>query len=82
VICWTASVTSIWFCPRTTPVPVRVTKYGGVPPYAETRAYIPKVAGRYEELKRLGAVTPPPVPPSPYKLRGDSSELRLIESRN
>lgn len=59
-----------------------VTKYGGVPPYAETRAYIPKVAGRYEELKRLGAVTPPPVPPSPYKLRGDSSELRLIESRN
>lgn len=32
--------------------PGAVTKFGGIPPYAETQAYVPKVIQRYEELLR------------------------------
>lgn len=56
-----------------------VTKYGGMPPYAETRAYVPRVAGRYEDLKRRSEVVDPPAPPSPYRLRTDDLELRLVQ---
>lgn len=59
-----------------------VRRYGGMPPYAETRAYVPRVSDRYEALKRLATPPEPVVPPSPYKLRADSSELRLIQSAN
>ncbi len=59
-----------------------VRKFRGVPPYPETRAYVPKVSGRYEELKRRVAVADPVRESSPYKLRADSSELRLVQSRN
>lgn len=57
-----------------------VRKYGGVPPYAETRAYVPKVAGRYEALKKRAEVPEPPLPPSPYRLRSDDSALRLVQT--
>jgi len=59
-----------------------VRRFGGMPPYAETRAYVPRVSDRYEALKRLAAPPEPVVPPSPYKLRADSSEMRLIQSAN
>lgn len=32
--------------------PGAVSRFGGVPPYAETQAYVPKVLQRYEELLR------------------------------
>lgn len=32
--------------------PGAVTRFGGVPPYAETQAYVPKVLQRYQELLR------------------------------
>lgn len=57
-----------------------VRKYGGVPPYAETRAYVPKVAGRYEALKKRAEVPEQPLPPSPYRLRSDDSALRLVQT--
>ena len=57
-----------------------VKKYGGVPPYAETRAYVPKVAGRYEALKKSAEVPEPPAPPSPYRLRTDDAALRLVQT--
>ena len=57
-----------------------VKKYGGVPPYAETRAYVPKVAGRYEALKKSAEVPEPPTPPSPYRLRTDDAALRLVQT--
>lgn len=57
-----------------------VRKYGGVPPYAETRAYVPRVASRYEALKKRAEVTEPPLPPSPYRLRSDDSALRLVQT--
>lgn len=56
-----------------------VRKYGGMPPYAETQAYVPKVTERYEALKKTTELAPPPVPPSPYRLRGDDLELRLVQ---
>jgi soluble lytic murein transglycosylase-like protein len=60
-----------------------VKKYGGIPPYSETRAYVPRVSGRYEELKRLVAeAEPPPPPPSPYRLRTDDAGLRLVQPRH
>ena len=55
-----------------------VKKYGGVPPYAETRAYVPKVTNRYEALKKSAEVPEPPAPPSPYRLRADDAALRLV----
>ncbi len=57
-----------------------VKKYGGVPPYAETRAYVPKVANRYEALKKSAEVPEPPAPPSPYRLRADDAALRLVQT--
>jgi len=57
-----------------------VRKYGGVPPYAETRAYVPKVAGRYEALKKRAEVPEPALPPSPYRLRSNDSALRLVQT--
>lgn len=57
-----------------------VTRYGGVPPYPETRAYVPRVSGRYEALKRLSTPVEPPPPESPYRLRADSAETRLVQS--
>lgn len=59
-----------------------VKKYGGVPPYAETRAYVPKVAHRYEALKKSAEVPEPPAPPSPYRLRADDAALRLVQTRD
>ncbi len=59
-----------------------VRKYGGVPPYAETRAYVPKVAHRYEALKKSAEVPEPPAPPSPYRLRADDAALRLVQTRD
>lgn len=32
--------------------PGAVTKHGGIPPYAETQAYVPKVLAYFEELRR------------------------------
>jgi soluble lytic murein transglycosylase-like protein len=58
-----------------------VKKYGGVPPYTETRAYVPKVSGRYEELKRRVAEAEPAPPQSPYRLKIDGAELRLAQPR-
>jgi soluble lytic murein transglycosylase-like protein len=34
--------------------PGAVKKYGGVPPFAETRDYIEKVLGEYSRLERAG----------------------------
>ena len=59
-----------------------VKKYGGVPPYAETRAYVPKVAHRYEALKKSAEVPEPPAPTSPYRLRADDAALRLVQTRD
>lgn len=59
-----------------------VKKYGGIPPYPETRAYVPRVSGRYEELKRLVAEAEPAPPPSPYRLRMDNTEVRRVRSRD
>ena len=35
--------------------PHKVRIYGGIPPYEETRAFIPKVLGHYGELKKNGS---------------------------
>lgn len=44
--------------------PSAVQQYGGVPPYAETRAYVVKVLGTYEQLlKARGGLTGPPSTP-------------------
>lgn len=54
-----------------------VRRHGGVPPYAETRAYVPKVSERYETLKKRAEAKIPPPPPSPYRLQTDLPALRL-----
>lgn len=46
-----------------------VIRHGGVPPYSETREYVPRVAERYRSLKRKSQSAARPVPDSPYKLR-------------
>lgn len=57
-----------------------VKKYGGVPPYPETRAYVPRVSDRYEALKKMSTPVEPSLPASPYRLRADSTETRLVQS--
>ncbi len=52
--------------------PGAVARYNGVPPYAETQAYLEKVTALYERYKR--ALSPPPLRPAdaipiPEKLR-------------
>lgn len=51
--------------------PAAVARYGGIPPYRETRQYVRKVLARYEEYSRRAAPHSPnpfsPVPlPSPF----------------
>jgi soluble lytic murein transglycosylase-like protein len=42
--------------------PGAVARFGGVPPYAETQAYLEKVTALYERYKR--ALSPPPLRPA------------------
>lgn len=35
--------------------PVAVKKYGGIPPYAETQRYVPRVLASYDQFRRSGA---------------------------
>jgi soluble lytic murein transglycosylase-like protein len=49
-----------------------VARYGGVPPYAETRNYVNSVARRLEEAKK----TPPPAPAAAEKPAVQSSEAK------
>jgi soluble lytic murein transglycosylase-like protein len=44
--------------------PAAVARYGGIPPYRETRQYVRKVLARYEEYNRRA------LPPSPNLLTG------------
>jgi soluble lytic murein transglycosylase-like protein len=43
--------------------PAAVARYGGVPPYRETRAYVRKVTARYEEYSRRAGESAKPLAP-------------------
>lgn len=51
-----------------------VIRHGGVPPYSETRNYVPRVAERYRSLKRKSQSISRPQPDSPYRLRRSWAE--------
>jgi soluble lytic murein transglycosylase-like protein len=45
-----------------------VRRHGGVPPYAETRAYVPRVLAEYAALKRAERVLPAPWQLDPVRI--------------
>lgn len=46
-----------------------VRRHGGIPPYAETRAYVPRVLAEYAALKRAARVLPSPWQLDPARVR-------------
>lgn len=63
--------------------PGAVTKYGGVPPYAETQAYVQKILGGYQpgQTSGAGAAVPPAAAPAPggvQQVAGSLDAKRLM----
>lgn len=61
--------------------PNAVLKYGGIPPYAETQAYVPRVMNYYEEFKglstELGGIS---APLGTTKARGGGGGMAVSEA--
>lgn len=59
--------------------PGAVSKYGGIPPYAETQAYVSRILSGYKagaQTSGVGAgAVPPAVSPAPEALQGTSGSL-------
>ena len=66
--------------------PGAVTKYGGVPPYAETQAYVAKILGSNGTGGLVPADAPGPVPPpvpgaTPSVIAPPQTPLRALDTR-
>ena len=51
-------MTWCWRWPATTPAKAPWTRNGGVPPFAETRGYVPKVLAAWQVARGLCATVP------------------------